>query len=274
MDYTDTSSLSFLSSYPLSPFRISKDRTLSVPEKYLDVLLSLQSEESKVDFRSLKATDQNWQMVRELLVTGYWMDCWYRQSDQLPTPKSEFLALKEASNEHVWDTGKFIRLNSLSAKNQNVPLKVLNAQVLTNMLETSRCIESMAIAKRVNREISVVIRDWVDLSHGTEWRCFIFEDTLKAIGLNDHADPGMDDSTIISRAEVLLNKVKYSLPCVDCVMDIWIHNTSAEKDLVIEFNSYGFWGNSDSGLFSWTEDATLLYNPEKTPVEVRSQNYN
>ena len=273
MDYIDTSSLSFLSSYPLSPFRINKDQTLSVPEKYLDVLLSLQSEESKVDFTSLKATDQNWKMVRELLVTGYWIDCWYSESDPLPTPKSEFLSLEEASNEHVWDTGKFIRLNSLSPKNQNAPLKVLNAPVLQRMLGTSRCMESMALAKRTNREITVVVRDWVDLSQGTEWRCFIFEDALKAICLNDHADPGMDNETIISRAEVLLKKVRYSLPCVDCVMDIWLHNTYAEKDLVIEFNSYGFWGNSDSGLFDWTEDAALLYNPEKASVEVRSRDY-
>jgi hypothetical protein len=273
MDYTDTSSLSFLSSYPLSPFRINKDQTLYIPEKYLDVLLSLQSEESKVDFRSLKATDQNWKMVRELLVSGYWMDCWNRESDKLPTPKSEFIAINDSKLQYTWDTGKFIRLNSLSPKNQNAPLYVLDNKTLNNILATPRCQESMAIAKRTDREISIVVRDWVDLTCGVEWRCFVFEDTIKAICINDESDPEIDNDTIILRAEALFRKVRYSLPCVDCVMDIWLHDTLPEKDLLIEFNSYGFYGNSDAGLFDWIEDGTVLYNPEKAPIEVRRQTY-
>jgi hypothetical protein len=245
-----------------SPFKVNENGILIIPNKYLDVLWTLNLE---IDFESLEGTDEN--MVRELLVTGYWMNCWY--TDELPTPKSEFLSLEEAVNEHEWDIDKFVRLNSLSSKNQHYPITKLNIEVLHNMLETDRCQKSLSMAQRTGQEISVVVRDWVDLSMGIEFRCFIFEDKLKAICLNDHAIIEMSNEIIVLRAQTLLDKIKYNLPCVDCIMDIWLHDDQPEKDLVIEFNSYGFWGNSGSGLFDWFEDAAQLYNSEDTMVEVR-----
>lgn len=256
--------LDFLKSYRFSPFKVKNDGTFFIPQKYLDVLLTLESVE--LDFTKLEATQTNWRLIRELLVSGYWMDCWYNKNDNIPTPKSEIISLK---NDVTWNTPKFIRLNSLSSKNQTTPLYGLNEETRKNILNTERCVESISLAKRINREISFVVRDWVDLSHGTEWRCFIFEDELKGISLNDYSNSEMNKDEIVLRAKNLLKKVKYNLPCVDCVMDIWLHNTLPKNDLLIEFNSYGFWGNAGSGLFDWVEDGALLYNPEKCEIEIR-----
>jgi hypothetical protein len=200
------------------------------------------------------------------------LDCWYGKDSTLPTPKSEFLTLTESLVRRSWPTGKFVRLNSLSPKTQTAPIYILNESIRDRILNTARCQESVALARRTGREISLVVRDWIDLSHGTEWRCFIFEDRLKAICLNDHVNPGMSHTQVISRAQALLREVRYSLPCVDTVMDIWLSNDQelSQADLVIEFNSYGFYGNSDAGLFDWIEDGAVLYNPEETAVEFRT----
>ena len=272
MDFVDVSSVALLQSYTLSPFKVESKGRLHIPEKYLDVILSLQPEDSEVDWEKIPATDGDWKHVRELLVTGYWMDCWYERDSTLPTPKSEFVALISPLVPRSWPTGKFLRLNSLSPKTQTAPIYILNESIRDRILNTARCQESVALARRTQREVSLVVRDWVDLSHGTEWRCFIFEDRLKAICLNDTVNPGMSSALVISRAQALLQRVRYSLPCVDTVMDIWLSDNSelSESDLVIEFNSYGFYGNSDAGLFDWIEDGAVLYNPDETAVEFRT----
>ncbi len=241
-------SFDLISTYPLSPFKIKKN-ILQIPQKYLDVLLSLQDEDSSLDFTNLEATQTNWELTRELLISGYWMDCWYDQS--LPTPNSELIPISELQNKFAlaWKTGKFVRLNSLSSKTQKEPIFMMNNHILDNLLSNERILSSIDISKRINRELSLVVRDWVDLSQGTEWRCFIYEDKLKAICDNDYAQSLLTNKEIIARVATLLNKVKFNLPCTDCIMDVWLHSHSSNLDQIIEFNSYGFWSNAGSGMF-------------------------
>lgn len=280
MDSNNTSSLEFVKSYPLCPFSVTKNNIIFIPEKYLDVLHSMEPEVSQRNFTNLQATEENWQMIRELLVTGYWMDCWYPESKEeqmiLPTPQSFFISLNDGVNtEYRWDTPKFIRLNSLSSKNQQQPLYTLNEQIKQQILTTSRCQRSLEMAKRTNREISFVVRDWIEKESGSEWRCFIYEDNLKAICSNDSSCVDIPDNIIISRAQQILSRVKFHLPCVDCVMDIWLTDNLfySDSDLLIEFNSYGFWGNSDSGLFDWVEDGYVLYNSTSSTTIRRNVSY-
>ena len=52
-------------------------------------------------------------------------------------------------------------------------------------------------------------------------------------------------------------------------MDIWLHNIDSNNDIVIEFNSYGFWGIAGISIFDWVEDAALLYGLVDAEIEVR-----
>lgn len=240
--------LEFMKKYKLSPFKI-KDKLLIIPEKYLEVLESLNT---IIDFRNLEATRENWEFVRQLLVSGYWMDCWYQ--DNLPTPYTRFYELDKNAS---FMGPKFIRLNSVSPKNQTQPLYSLN--YVDQMLENERCVNSMNLAKNVNRKIYITVRDWVDVKEGIEWRCFVFDDKIRAIGINDTVISDATDSEIIERVDHLYQKIRYNIPCIDCVMDVWLHDKDPKKDIVIEFNSYGFWGNAGIDLYDWVTDGAILY---------------
>lgn len=261
--------LQFLQHYPLSPFKVVQKKII-LPQKYLEILESL----TDLPETGIDATEDNWTKIRELLITGYWIDCWYTVEcgDALPTPKSVFIPLT-STERYEWQMGKFLRLTSLSSKEQTEPIYLLNEQIKARILNTERCQSSLQLAQRTGREIQFVVRDWIDMKDGSEWRCFVFEDKLKAISLNDFSDPELSHQEIKHRAQLLLNKVKFNLPCVDCVMDIWLHSSDSDRDLVIEFNSYGFWGNAGLSLFDWIEDGMILYNPEDIEIEIRNNGF-
>eukprot|EP01103_Thecamoeba_quadrilineata_P020956 TRINITY_DN9292_c0_g1_i1.p1 TRINITY_DN9292_c0_g1~~TRINITY_DN9292_c0_g1_i1.p1 ORF type:complete len:267 (+),score=37.33 TRINITY_DN9292_c0_g1_i1:21-821(+) len=248
MNCTNRLTLDFLKTYQPSPFKIKKNN-LVIPKKYLEVLESLSED---TDFRNLSATESNWKFVRELLVSGYWLDCWYE--DGQPTIPTKFFDVDAKEN---FEEGQFIRLNSLSTKEQTVPLYSLDA--VPSMLNNERCSSSMELAKRVGRKINLAVRKWMDFSQGIEWRCFVYDDKLRAICSNDYSISDMKDEEVIKRVQTLFDKIRYNMPCVDCVMDVWLHDYEPSRDLVVEFNSYGFWGNAGVELYDWVEDGAILY---------------
>lgn len=247
-DQAEWKTLGFMQSYKLSPFTVDNG-VITIPHKYHDLLSEFDSE---TDFEHLPATEENWKHLRELLVSANWLDCWYQ--DGLPTIKTEFHDLGTAA---TFADDKFIRLNSVSSKTQLEPVRSL--EIVDGMMNDERCMASMRLAKRVDRKINVAVRDWIDVSKGIEWRCFIYDDKLRAISINDTAVSDDEDEDVIDRVEQLFKKIRYNIPCVDCVMDVWLSDEDPSKDLVIEFNSYGFWGNAGTDLFDWVEDGALLY---------------
>lgn len=247
-----------MQSYPLSPFKV-KAGLIILPQKYLDVLGEL---DEHTDFEQLPVSEKNWKRVIELLVTAVWLECWYQPG--LPTMNTTFHELGTAATFH---SDKFIRLNSLSSKTQLEPVRSL--EVVDKMLQDPRCKSSMKLAERVGRTITVAARDWLDVSKGIEWRCFVYDDKLRAISINDTAISDHSDAAVIERVEQLFKKIRYNLPCVDCVMDVWLSDQDPSKDLVIEFNSYGFWGNAGIDTFDWVEDGALLYGLEDSVVVMR-----
>ena len=244
--------------FPMSPFKVVGGK-LVIPNKYLEVLETV---DEQTDFSSLRATAKNWKMVREKIVVGYWMEWWY--DENLPTMQTEFYELWMRKS---FDRGKFARLNSLSSKDQTRP--VYNLEGVTKMMESERCLESVKLSRRTGVKVVVAVRNWVDMSVGVEWRCFVYDGKLRAIGLNDDRCVWMAESEVASRASALFEKVQYDVPCLDCVMDIWLDDNDPERDLVIEFNSYGFWGNAGIDKFDWVEDAALLYGMVDEGVVVR-----
>ena len=221
-----------------------KDGKVVVPLKYHEILSDYIE-----DFDNLI----NEVEVKELLIAAYWMDCW--EQEGLPTPDTILIKLDELKLPLIFDRPKFIRLNSLSDKTGKSYL-TFTQEDLISLLTNERCQTSIQMANRIHRDVYLVIRDFIDLSNGVEYRCFIYEEKLRAIALNDTKDSDINNEELVTRASTLLDQCLYSLPCCDCVMDIWI---GINTDLLIEFNSYGYWGQAGSGPFDWITDSAQLY---------------
>lgn len=101
--------IEFLKDNQYGPFKILNDK-LFIPNKYIDILESFNSE---IDFENLNATQLNWNLVRNLIISNYWFDTWY--TNNLPTIPTEFEELNCIKN---YDKPKFLRLTSLSCKTQ------------------------------------------------------------------------------------------------------------------------------------------------------------
>lgn len=244
--------LEFMKEYKYSPFRVRKGKII-IPDKYLEVL-SAKCDET--DFENLPATEFNWQHMRKMLIPTYWLDQWYQPN--LPTPATKFYDLDEFKDKVIeFDGPKFVRLNSLSSKEQAEP--VYSSEIVSSILKNKRCHSSLKLAEKTGSKIYLAVRDWIDVTQGIEFRCFVYDEKLRAISINDEAVSDLKDEEIVSRVESLLDKILYDLPNADCVMDVWLHDFDQSKDLVIEFNSYGFYGNAGIDTFDWVKDGAILY---------------
>lgn len=58
-------------------------------------------------------------------------------------------------------------------------------------------------------------------------------------------------------------------PFQDVVMDVFIHDSVHDTALgqLVEFNSFGAWGNASSGSFHWLEDEYDL--KQNTVISIR-----
>jgi len=118
----------------------------------------------------------------------------------------------------------------------------------------------------------VAFRKWIDLSKGKQYRCVVFEGQLVKIIPNDYSRVGtLSESKLLNRCQSLVDKMKYSWPCVDNIMDVWIFDgdddidnnsgssSSSSKDIVIEFNSFGTIGNSHADSIDWRDINLYLF---------------
>ena len=139
------------------------------------------------------------------------------------------------------------------------------------MLAASRrCQNAMVLARRSNLPVTIAIRSFIDMTPGTELRCFIFANELTAISANGDALTDIPESCIIARSRDLLRRALAIdiLPFEDCIMDVWLHETDPATDIIVEFNSFGIWSHGSSGLFSWDQDRELLTNSSQVDVRL------
>jgi hypothetical protein len=116
----------------------------------------------------------------------------------------------------------------------------------------------------------LLIRDWIDLSDANEFRCFVFERKLKAISSNDVKICEFENAEIRDRCLDLFERVLEDdgLPVDNCVMDVALMKKEKD-DVVIEFNSWGSWGNSGSGCFDWNQDKDILESNINREIQIR-----
>lgn len=240
---------------------------------------------------------EEWPQVRAMYIASFWLDRWYE--DGLPTPKTTFYDLTRVQGDPSiipWPsqgsvtsaTGPqghvpFIRLTSLSSKTSSRPQPYASIQdALEDIGSSARCQRSLEIdllAHAGQPMMQLAVREWVDLSRGKEYRCVIFEEAIRKIVTNDatRQPPVEDPHVLLQRCQRLLDQMLKCLPCVDCVMDVWVTdaegddtgnnaingascgtNSATVHDLVIEFNSFGTIGNSASDDIDWTDSTMYL----------------
>ena len=284
MDDDDFGHISMLTKYSgLCPITI-KNSLIIIPNKYYDMIDECieiyngrenngrennDSLNKTLDINFLPATQKIWDIIREMLVSCAWLQEWY--DDSSPTPKTTFVELKKniCVSKVIFDKPKFIRLDSISpkdiSKNGGICSTFNEAYSLIN--SSQRCKDAIEIAYRIGKTPSICIRDIIDISQGYQFRCYLFDYKLVAIGSNDTLSlPNSVTTNDIKKACIRLHeKIINYIPSPDCVMDVFINNNACEiGSYVIEFNSYGYWGNASGGMFDWIEDAAILYGLDIT----------
>lgn len=221
--------------YPYSPFQLDSD-TVRVPKKYEDVLGS-------------SFSFSEWEKNQAKLISSYWLNEWY--DDSLPTPKTQFYTFEQFKKLKINCNEHFVRLNSLSLKEKTESCPKKFIQQCKN---SSRCADSFRIGRLAEADIYVCVRELLPIEEGNEFRLFVFEDKLVAIGSIDDKIVDMDDEELVKRSRALLDQIY--LPVCDAVVDVWLND---KKDQIVELNSYGYWGNSYHELFDWHADWYTLY---------------
>lgn len=245
-----------------TPFEF-KNGNLHVPVKYKEAFID--------DERPTSFSPKNYEYYRQLLASYYWMDCWYRNQDwTIPSEKIGECTI--INNNIVCDIDEssskfekvFIRLNSVSPKD----VEVKKDKVYDLITESKRCISSINMATSIQRPIYIYSRKWVDLSKGCEFRIFVYNMRIVAISSSDNKICELNNSEIIQRCHRLFTKCKFDIPLPDICIDVWLCDKFSDRDIVIEFNSYGSWGNSSSELFDWQEDC-ILFAGLANDIEIR-----
>lgn len=221
------------------PIKIT-DNKLIIPEKY--------------DF--LNDFDVTKDNVFDYLIASVWIDEWY--NSEIPTPETWITDLDNPTNP-PFKPPYFIRLQSLSPKCL-VPQDKVDTSIIYN---SPRCLESIKFMKKIGIKPLLCIRKWIDdIDDGFELRLFLWNYRLVAISKNDDKFEEISDILSIENIEKIcihfVKSINHYIPSPDCVMDVFI-NKNTLKITLIEFNSYGYWGQSDAAYFDWYSDANILY---------------
>jgi hypothetical protein len=244
------------------PFELNEDNCeIVVPKKYEDAFLD--------DDRSLTIHVSHYEDYRQLLCSYTWMENWYNGQpwtiNSYPISRllnNDFVRgpLREELDEK---TGFFVRLNSVSPKDvSDCKAHDLN-EAIGLVLHSPRCRDVIKMSKEIDRPVILYGRQWKNMD-GNEFRVFVFEMEIVAISSIDEKPCGIKKEEIIKRCQALLELCKFSLPLPDVCMDVLL----GKEDFVIEFNSYGPWGNSSAELFDWKTDRIQLMGFMKD-IEVR-----
>lgn len=240
-----------------------KGKFIHIPAEYQELFID---DNHFVDLDKILYTEYNMERLFQLYVSSFWMEVWY--DDSLPTPKSLFYPLNEIKEDMVFETNKFVRLNSVSPK-YYCPVKSLT-KALEIVIKSERCQNAVQNSIKYNLpKPQLVMREWVDLSMGNEYRCFVYHDKITAISSNDTKISDLDNISIINRCQKILKKVLHCLPFHNCIMDVYLA-PDASNDLLIEFNSFGTFANAGAGFFHWIEDYAIIHNTYNDDVVVRT----
>ncbi len=251
------------------PF-VHKNGKIKIPKKYIELFID---DNIFQDINNIPFSIYNQERLRIMYIFSFHMNYWYQ--DCIYTPKSKFYNLDNLNNADIKNNIEidikngytFIRLTSLSPKYIK---PITNFQEILNILDCERCNKSIELAKIYKLDKpQLVLRKWSKtIETGYEFRCFIYNRKITAICQNDYKICNLEKIEIINRVVDLMNNILYLIPFDDVIMDVSLGTSSNEYDQLIEFNSFGAWANSSSGLYHWIEDYYILHRNPKTILDI------
>ena len=119
----------------------------------------------------------------------------------------------------------FPRLSSVSAKEATVP--VISLREAREILVTSdRCQNAMRAARRHGLPILIAMRELIAIDQVNEFRCFVYEDRLRAICSHDDKLPNVSENAMVGRCQPLLEMAKHHFPFHADVVDVFLADES------------------------------------------------
>lgn len=181
----------------------------------------------------------------------------------------------------------FIKLGSVSPKDlfggNGTCIKFNSSiQIIKALVESSRTWDTL----QNGFEKCLVLKQWIDLPTELEFRCFIYNDTLRAIsqyGYDSMSHMGYGSQSLyqyqsydnqqdlILRIQQFYNSIRQYIPYPDCIMDIIVLDSLKDSSFnnlgifLIEFNCFGAESPAGSALFNWILDSHILYS-SSSPV--------
>lgn len=177
-------------------------------------------------------------------------------------------AMGRLSREEIQDESKCVALLCDVARKC---MQSTSAKEIIQLLTSSHRIwvDLLAIVNHQHKsDVQLILREWTDFPLSSEFRCFIYNNRITAIGQYFHflyfPELLAQQDTIKERICAYYGRIRGRLPneCNQAsVMDVAVLDNEI---YLIEFNPWG--KATGAGLFSWKEDKEQLLNG---PVEIR-----
>ncbi len=126
----------------LHPFGRVHEGYVNIPESFRELYV-----DHFPDLETIAFSDKNLEKLRHLYTASFWMDNWYDDEASIWTPATMFYSWNESDNSDIiFETPKFARLNSVSAK---PTLKLVDslAAARAMLASSTRCQRSIEMAR-------------------------------------------------------------------------------------------------------------------------------
>ena len=151
------------------------------------------------------------------------------------------------------DEGAFVKTSLKSAKKNDKGIRIMPCMtiddVFTNLLSTKTILQSLLFG------CNLIIRRWIDIKLGDEFRVYVLDKKIKAIcqqSLTDKIIDKKDKNYVIKTINNWFNKIPHYYN--DCVIDLVLNDSLNDSSIeLIEINSGGAWSTAGSSLFTWNE---------------------
>lgn len=147
-------------------------------------------------------------------------------------------------------TGIFVKTSQKSSKNEFIMYPAFNVVgVLDNL------VHSIEILKDLDCTTHLVIKPWININKGHEFRVFVENNQIVAISQQNTeycCSKDLDWNMLISQLDIIVTNLPYNSVVLDTYFD-----DVERKMILIECNPGGRWCSSSSGLFTWAEITSL-----------------
>ena len=245
--------------YELSDIKTTQNGLIYFPKYFLEDYYIDYFEQKSIPYTTLKknvyvdSKNITWEDLYLIKTESYSSLNWYSYLEQY-TYKSEFIPITsfhDLKNINI-TFPKFIKLDTVSAKDTNHNGIFYSSQELLNVFERSSRILNTMSSKRLTHESHCLFIREPDYFINIEVRCFVYNRRLVAVSTDIFIN--QDQKNILT---TFINTIIEDMPYYDAVADVCIYEDNSCK--LIEINNYGADSPAGAGNFNWKDDYFLLY---------------